>query len=206
MNLRLIIFIVIALCIIGAGVFVWFTWPSRGDEPAPQEPALQEPAPRASTYASTTLGYSITYPLAFVLETNHVYKFSSSKSINGFKVTIPESMATGTNLSNDSYVSVEQLPNAKLCTGDIFLTANVKAQLVTEGATVYSVASSTGAAAGNRYEEWTYALKNSKPCTPVRYYIHSTNIGSYPAGTVREFDRAALITEFDQIRRSLQKI
>ena len=37
----------------------------------------------------------------------------------------------------------------------------------------------------------------------VRYFIHSSNIGNYPEGAVREFDRQALLNQFDQIRRSL---
>jgi hypothetical protein len=49
-----------------------------------------------------------------------------------------------------------------------------------------------------------YALKGTKPCIAVRYFIHSTSIGNYdPNAGVREFDREALLGAFDQIRRSL---
>jgi hypothetical protein len=204
MNFRVVIFVVIALCIVGAGAFVWFTWPTEEPEPVVTEP-IQEPAPTTKAFASTTLGYSLTYPMQYT-ESLQNYPFSSTKSIRGVKFTIPASMATGTNLSADSYVSIEQLPNAKLCTGDIYLIANVKAQALTEGSVEYSVASSTGAAAGNRYEEIVYALKGSSPCTAVRYYIHGANVGNYPTGTVQEFNRAALLEQFDQVRRTVQKI
>lgn len=205
MNFRVIIFLVVALAIVGAGAFVWITWPT--DEPAPiEEPIVEEPTPTTGSHSSSTLGYTLTYPLDFGLEENYSYPFSATKSISGFKVTVPADMATGTNLSADTYLSVEQLPNARLCTGDIFLKANVKAQNVTEGGVAYSVASSSEGAAGNRYEETIYALKDSKPCTAVRYYIHSTNIQNYPEGMVTEFNKGALINEFDQIRRSLTKI
>lgn len=204
MNIRIIIFAVVALAIVGAGAFVWFTWPK--EEPVVQEPVVEEPStPVTGTIASSTMGYILTYPLDFRAEENHVYPFSSTKNILGFRVGVPADMATGTNLSADSYLSVEQLPNARACTGDIFMKANVKASTVTEGAVAYSVASSSEAAAGNRYDEVVYALKDSKPCTAVRYYIHSTNIQNYPAGSVSEFNRAALMLEFDQIRGSLQK-
>ena len=112
-------------------------------------------------------------------------------------------MATGTNLSADSYVSVEWLPRAKNCTGDIYLAANVKPQEVVDNRVTYSLASSSGAAAGNRYEEWVYALSGSQPCLAVRYFIHSTNIANFDPGAVKEFDRAALVKQFDKIRKTL---
>jgi hypothetical protein len=205
MNIRVIIFLVVAVAIVGAGAFVWITWPKDGPEPVVQEPVVQEPEPTTKSYTSSALGYSIAYPLDFTLVEDHVYAFSSTKNIEGFRVGVPADMATGTNLSADTYVSVEQLPNARLCTGDIFLKANVKANNVTEAGVTYSVASSSEGAAGNRYDEVVYALKDSTPCTAVRYFIHSTAIGNYPVGSVTEFSREALMNEFDQIRRSLQK-
>jgi hypothetical protein len=72
-----------------------------------------------------------------------------------------------------------------------------------DGEMLYSVASSTGAAAGNRYDETVYALPGTNPCIAVRYFIHYGVIENYPAGTVRAFDEAALRSEFDAIRRTL---
>lgn len=206
MNFRVVIFLVVAVAIIGAGAFVWITWPKDAPAPVVEEPIVEEPAPTVGNYTSTTLGYRVEYPLDFVLVENHVYPFSSTKNINGFRMNIPADMATGTNLSADSYVSVEQLPNARACTGDIFLKANVKAQNVSEAGVAYSVATSSDAGAGNRYDETVYALKDSTPCTAVRYFVHYTNIQNYPAGAVTEFNQAALINEFDLVRRSLQKV
>jgi hypothetical protein len=48
-----------------------------------------------------------------------------------------------------------------------------------------------------------YAVEGSAPCTAVRYFLHSTNIGNYPEGAVREFDRAGLRAAFDAVRNSL---
>ena len=200
-----IISLVVIIGIAGAGFFAWKTF---GPKPAPAVP--QVAVDTRSTYATST--YSVRYPGNFVLNAQYAYdQFGPNKLINGVKFTIPASVAmastsspqAGTNLSSDTYLSIEQLPRAKKCTGDIYLTASVVAQNITENGTDYSFASSTGAAAGNRYEEHVYALATSSPCTAVRYYIHSTNIGNYPAGAVREFDKAALLTEFDKIRASL---
>jgi hypothetical protein len=33
----------------------------------------------------------------------------------------------------------------------------------------------------------------------VIYFIHSTNVGNYPAGTVTEFDKDAIIQKFNDV-------
>ncbi|HVV38965.1 MAG TPA: MliC family protein [Candidatus Paceibacterota bacterium] len=156
-----------------------------------------------STAASSTPGFTVKYPKTFSLNSAYVNETFPKKPISGIKLTVPETMATGTNLSSDTGLSVEWLPNARNCTGDIFVAENVKAQKVTENGVSYSVATTSGAGAGNLYEETVYAISGSKPCTAVRYFVHSGNIGNYPAGTVTEFDRAGLMAQFDKIRQSL---
>ena len=205
-----LITLVAAIILGGAGFFAW-----KAFSPKPAPAAPQAAADTRNTYATST--YSVKYPGDFALNAQYAYdQFGPKKLINGVKFTIPTTMATGTNLSSDSGVSVEQLPRAKKCTGDIYLMANVTAHNVIDNGTEYSFASSTGAAAGNWYEEQVYALPSSSPCTAVRYYLHSTNIGKADAsvgsptnsvgattGAVREFDRAALLSIFDNIRQSL---
>lgn len=157
--------------------------------------------PTTSTYATST--FSITYPKEFTIDDSYAYEQFAGKPIAGVKFTIPLGVATGTNLSADSYISVESLPRAKTCTGDIYIPANVKAKELTEDGVKYSVATTSGAGAGNFYEEQVYALSESSPCTAVRYLLHSTNLGNYATGTVRAFDRAGLIRAFDTIRHSM---
>lgn len=159
--------------------------------------------PRA-TIASSTMGISIQYPRDFTLVAGYQYTGVPNKPISGVKVSIPESMATGTNLSMDSGVSVEQLPRALSCTGDIFVLDNVRASTVSENGVTYSVATTSDAAAGNRYEEIVYALSGSKPCTAVRYFLHYSAIENFEPGFVEQFDRDGLIAEFDRIRASLR--
>ncbi|MBM3261650.1 hypothetical protein FJY93_04520 [Candidatus Kaiserbacteria bacterium] len=172
--------------------------PVEASEPTPTQP--QQVA--TSTYATTT--FSLVYPADFTVNDAYAYDQFAKKPIAGVKFVIPTQMATGTNLSaHDTGISIEQLPRAKKCTADIYIPADVKAQALQEGGVAYSVATTSGAAAGNVYEEQVYALSGSQPCTAIRYFIHSTQIGNYPPGTVREFDRAALIEAFDTIRRSI---
>ncbi len=159
-----------------------------------------------TTYASTTLGVSVRYPRSFMLNTAYRYEhFGEKKLINGFKFTIPLSIATGTNLSSvDTGVSVEVLPRAKNCTADIFIPSDVRAVSMVEDGVVYSVATSTDVAAGNQYEEMVYAFSSSSPCVAVRYLIHTTAIENYTLGTIRLFDRDAVLRVFDSIRRSVK--
>ena len=171
-------------------------------KPAPK--ATPTPVAQAATSTYATSSYSIVYPAAFTISTSYIYdQVNPKKPIHGVKFSIPMDVATGTNLSIDSGVAIEQLPHARKCTGDIYLHDNVRANERTDNGVTYSVASSSGAGAGNLYEETVYAITNSVPCTAIRYFIHSTNIGNYSPGTVREFDKASLLSSFDKIRQAL---
>ena len=159
-----------------------------------------------STYASSTLGFSVVYPKSYTVNDTYAYdQFGPKKLIHGVKFVIPSTMATGTNLSsNDTGVSIEQLPHAKKCTADIYMLQNVKAHTESFNGVEYSVASSSDAGAGNRYEETVHAFTSSIPCTALRYFIHYGDINNYDASSsIKEFDRAALLKDFDVIRSSV---
>jgi hypothetical protein len=183
-----------------AGVVLWnrALHPSVTAEPAPVVPA----APVVHEYASST--FSVTYPDGYTVDESYAYEGVPKKPIHGVKFRIPLTMATGTNLSLDSGVSVESLPRALRCTGDIYIYQTVRAHDETIGTRVWSVASTSDAAAGNLYEEYVYALKDSKPCIAFRYMIHGSAIGNYSPGTVTAFSHDALMTDFDKIRDSVR--
>ena len=195
----------VIILILGAiGYYGWIYFHESGTSTTPPDnstpPAQQE---EMSTYSTST--FSIQYPSNYSVDAAYAYQGVPKKPIPGVKFVIPGSMATGTNLSGfDTGVSVESLPRAQRCTGDIYIYDPVKANDMTIGSTTFSVATTSGAGAGNFYEEHVFAVKDSKPCTAVRYFIHSTNINNYPANTVREYDRDALLSDFDKIRDSLQ--
>lgn len=152
-----------------------------------------------STYASTTLGFSIKYPKSFTVNEKYAYTaMGPGKDIRGVSFIIPESMHTGTNLSSDSYVSVEMLPKQACIISDFFDNIQATSTIVDNGKT-YEVARGVGVGAGNYYEEIVYKLPG---CTAFRYMIHSSNIMNYPEGTVIEFDKTALLAIFDKILRS----
>ncbi|MFZ1075695.1 MAG: MliC family protein [Minisyncoccia bacterium] len=155
-------------------------------------------------YSNSIFGFSIRLPYGYATGTPYKYQeLGPGKSISGIKFTIASSTHAGTNLGSDSYVGVEQIPKAPICTAALFLEKGITATIVNEGDMQYSLATSTGAGAGNRYEETVYAYPGTSPCIAVRYFIHYGVIENYPAGAVKEFDKQALLTEFDGIRHTL---
>ncbi|HVB20098.1 MAG TPA: hypothetical protein VNF51_02330 [Candidatus Paceibacterota bacterium] len=158
-------------------------------------------------FASSTAGFSIRLPAGYAAGKPYLYQeLGPGRDIAGIKFTIAPSVASGTNLSADSYVSVEHIPQTQDCSAGLFLDRQGGMSAVEtsiDNGTTYSVASSTGAGAGNRYFETVYALPGTNPCTAVRYFIHYGVIENYPAGTVREFNESALLATFDAIRRTL---
>ena len=154
-------------------------------------------------YAEPSGKFSLRLPPDYVAVSPYKYEIGSGDNISGVKFVIPQSFARGTNLSEDSYVSVESLPETTLCSANLFLYDSPRAEERMENGTMYSIASSIGAGAGNRYEETVYAFPETNPCMAVRYFIHYTAFENYAPGTVKKFSKSSLIRQFDQIRSTL---
>lgn len=167
--------------------------------------AVSDPGGLPQVYADGVAGFSVRYPAKYSVDSDYHYQaLGPGKDIYGVKFTIASSTTTGTNLSSfDTGVSVEMLPNTVACSAELFLGEGAEVSQVTDNDTEYSVGEFSGAGAGNFYEEKVWALPGTNPCVGVRYFIHSTNIHNYDPGTVAEFDRAALLSQFDAIRRTL---
>ncbi|HEV7448995.1 MAG TPA: hypothetical protein VGP13_00440 [Candidatus Paceibacterota bacterium] len=137
-----------------------------------------EPSQQAGQTASST-------PAGWVVYSDAAGRFSVSYpqgySANGAVFTIPASLYQGTNLSSDTSISVVDIPQGQDCKD----------------------ASSTDAGAGNRYEETVFATPIASGCLAVRYFVHYGAIENYPQDAVREFDRQALLAQFDAIRATL---
>lgn len=164
----------------------------------------KDPGALPQAYASSSRGFSVRYPADYTAHDLYTDRARGQDStIFGVQFTIPDALATGTNLATDSYVSVEQQPDATTCTATVFLSAQASTTILTENGTTYSFASSTGAAAGNRYEEYVYALPGTTPCTAMRYHIHYGVFENYPSGSIQPFDRQSLLATFDSVRHTL---
>lgn len=155
-------------------------------------------------YSDASGSFSLRYPAGYTVDENYQYQaLGPGKTIAGVKFTIPTATAKGTNLSNDSYVSVEQIAGAPSCDASLFAAQGATITTQTIGNTTYSVATSSDAGAGNRYDETVYALPGTNPCVAVREFVHYSVFENYPAGTVAHYDAAALATQMDSIRDSL---
>jgi membrane-bound inhibitor of C-type lysozyme len=164
----------------------------------------QDPGGLPQVYENGTEGFSLRFPAGYTSDaTYHYQEMGPGKDIGGVKFTIDSAIAKGTNLGSDSYVSVEEIPQATDCAATMFLDQGVKAANIHEDGTDYSVASSTGAGAGNRYEETVYAVSDTNPCIAVRYFIHYGVLDNYPQGAVAAFNENALLSQFDAVRRTL---
>lgn len=140
---------------------------------------------------------------SYLVDEAYTYGLIPGENIQGVKFTIPAALSNKTNLSKDSYLSVEHIDNVKKCTADIFLEGEHPITYMKERGTDYTVASSSGAGAGNRYDETVYATQSKNTCYGIRYYIHYTVFENYPPGTIIRFNQQSLLNAFDQIRKSL---
>ena len=167
----------------------------------------KDPGTLSKVYQNSKEAFTVRYPEGYTVNQKYAYRaLGPGKDIAGISFTIPKSLTVGTNLSEDSKVSIEFLPHSKNtdCNAKLFLDyANRDPQNITDKNTDYSMASSSDAGAGNRYEQSVYALLGTNPCVAVRYFIHYGAIENYTPGDVKEFNKSALIRAFDNIRQSL---
>ena len=158
------------------------------------------------TYTDQVLGFTISDPSDWKVDPRYVYAgFGPDHDIHGIAFEIPQSMTRGTNLSPSmTAVSVESVPNGSKCDASRFIPEPQDLKTLHNAGRIWSTANTQDAGAGNFYDIAVFALTGTSPCLAVRYTIHSTNIGNYDPGTVKEFDRDKLIKTFSAIRRSLR--
>lgn len=157
-----------------------------------------------TVYSNAAQGFAVRIPEGYEINEGYSQELSSGQVIEGVRFTVPESMTAGTNLSPDTSIMIEGIVGAEVCSADQFMEfTNGDNQSFVEGDIQYSVATSSDAAAGNRYEETVYAFPGTSPCLGIRYFIHYGVIENYPEGAVNEFDINALMDEFDLIRKTL---
>lgn len=188
------------IVIVAIGVVWWLMKNNPPLKPAPQENI------QTQTYSSSKYGFAFKHPSNWSVDESYAYDLLGPKepTIPGVKLYVPTNLTQGTNLSpSQTGISIEVMPNMPSCSAYPFLIQPGSVINETINGATYSTASSTGAGAGNLYEEYIYALPNTDPCVAIRYFIHSTNIANYPEGTVEEYDRAELLKNFNAVRDSL---
>lgn len=193
---------------IAAVLAVWAIVRYRADAPVPAPaPGITATVPdgAASTdgWPSFDGGtFSVRYPSGWSADGAYRYEaLGPGTAIPGYRFTVPASLAAGTNLSRDTYFSVETLPAGE-CVATAFVDAAAQETAVTENGRAWTVVKGGGAGAGNLYDETVYATRTDSACYGLRQLIHSTNIGNYDPGAVEEFDRQALDEAFARFRSS----
>lgn len=155
-------------------------------------------------YTDRQLGYEISYPPGWSIDTHYVsVSLGPDHEIHGVAFTIPAAMTRGTNLGSDTKLSVESIPGHG-CKPAQFVDPADDVHRTRENGLTWTVASSSDAGAGNRYETTVFVADKTSPCLAVRYFIHSSAIGNFDPGTVKEFDHARLVAAFDRIRATLK--
>ncbi len=167
------------------------------------EPQIQD---FSKSFESFPYKFSIYLPKKYSINENYAYPFIADREIKGVSFGIEEDDYRGTNLSKDSYISVEMISDPNLsCNVESFLNNVIyNGNIEEQDNHIYAVASTTDAAVGNRYEEIVYVTPVDSGCSAIRYFIHYGAIENYPEGTITEFDRQKLFNKFDAIRKSIK--
>lgn len=151
-------------------------------------------------YSNTSTGMSLTYPDTFApaIPVYGNYKAAPELTLQH----IDPDTYLKTNLS-EAYMFINSTSDAQIVANCTDPNQNGEIEQVIGEKTIngYTFVRSTsdGAGAGNYYSQEIYRMVNENICYEVIYFMHSTNIGNYPAGTVTEFDRNAVIQKFDEI-------
>lgn len=155
-------------------------------------------------YTNSYYKLKLELPKEYTIEENYIHEITPTRRTTGVKFIIPESITQGTNLSKDTSISIESIPDAEYCTAELFTYYPAhKPDIITEDNRVYSLITSNEAGASNRYEEFIYTINDSNPCIAIRYFIHYSAFENYPDGSVKEFDKQSIIESFDRMRRSV---
>ncbi|HRH32959.1 MAG TPA: hypothetical protein PK720_02375 [bacterium] len=203
--------IVVGVLVIAVGI--WYVVSSISKKPLDstnqgtnnQTPPVEVVDPNWKKYSNDTYTFSIEYPIDFIQNENYIYQaLGPGKDIKGVAFNISEAHNKGTNLSSDSYFSVEQLPGDQECIARNFISNPLTENTVEENGHTYSVVTGGDAAAGNRYEDTVFATKINSICYGLRLMVHTTVIENYEPGTIKEYDRQKLVTLYNRFRSTFK--
>ena len=197
------IYTLIAVVIVVTAVAYFVAVPKTQPTPPQAQVPVESTIPEGwKQYDSLTYNFAIQYPTDYTIKEDHTYTaLGPGKDISGVAFIVSESITKGTNLSTDSYMSVERT-NANDCLAQNFLDQVKQSETVTENGVVYTMAIGNGAGAGNRYDETVYATKVNDSCYGLRLFVHYSVLENYDPGTVVDFNHTLLNDNFKQFRSS----
>ena len=191
------------------------TTPVATQPAAPTTPSLSDAlgisAADSSGWKTYTgsLPFSISYPQDWIV--NQSYQNTTlgpNKTLDGVGFAVPQAFVTGTNLSSDSSISVENNTTSTDCDASEFLDDAVPAgsKTITINGQTWSLATGSDAGAGNRYQETVVSFPHSvtptDPCLGIRLFLHYGALENYPTGTVKAFDQDAITRIYESMVNS----
>jgi hypothetical protein len=194
--------LVVIVIVITAVAYIVTATQSQPALPQTQIPAESIIPEGWKQYDSSAYNFTVLYPTDYTVKEDHTYTaLGPGKDISGVAFIVPESITKGTNLSTDSYMSVEQTTD-KDCLAQNFLDQVTQSETIIENGRTYTMAIGNGAGAGNRYDETVYATKVNDSCYGLRLFVHYSVLENYDPGTVTEFNHTLLNDNFKQFRSS----
>ncbi|MDD4989201.1 MAG: hypothetical protein PHV42_02145 [Candidatus Pacebacteria bacterium] len=158
-------------------------------------PTLPTPSPAKPVsfleYRSDESGYTIQYPSNFFVNESGKNPLNGTDPFYGIFFNFPSSFTAGTNLSKESYISVETKAEVQCTPGDFLDQGggpSPKPADIQSNGIYWTGGFSADAAVGNLYEETAYTTIHNGTCYGVKLFLHSGNIGNYDPGTIRSFD------------------
>ena len=185
------------LIVIIAALLAAFAVYSNNNRPPVQTQATSTPTTTESTagnpvaYQNDALHFTMMYPeRAEKRNTFDGFLPLTRTSVVGF--SLPKDLFQGTNLSEAGvFVGATSTPNiVDNCLQPAAASNEATSSVTTFNGTIWNVYRSTGAAAGNIYDETAYRTVHGKYCFEVVELLHSGTIANYPAGSVTQFDMA----------------
>jgi hypothetical protein len=162
----------------------------------------------SEVYKNSDMEFSIRYPKDYKLNEDYSYKILGENNIiNGISFQVPSSLTDGTNLSADSYISVEAIDSSnKECALSNFVGEDRELETfeIKINNNSYLQTSFMELTAGNRYSQRVYITdEDNYTCLAVRYFIHYMDISNYPENEVSDFNEDKLLENFNLIRDSI---
>ncbi|MFN8411545.1 MAG: hypothetical protein U0Z26_04075 [Anaerolineales bacterium] len=151
-------------------------------------------------YHNPSTGLSITYPDSFapVLPPFGNYKIKPELTLQ----LIDTSSLYKTNLG-EAYIFISSSSDSQVVATCTESNQNAEGEQILGNESLngftFVHSSSTGAGAGNYYDQDIHRMVNNNVCYEVIFFMHSSNIGNYVDGTVKEFNRDDLMKKFNDV-------
>lgn len=201
--------IIIAIIVVIVG---WFVWSNVNTAKIGQPGTTSTsttladiiPGITNQIYTDPHLSFSIEYPSTAISTSSFSAGYLPLTQTPRIAFELPNSMFQGTNLVEAGvYVGATTTPSVLTnCWSPSEQSNETQTGSTTIDGQDFGVFISTGAGAGNLYQQKAYRTIQSGWCLEIVELLHSGNIGNYPAGTVTQFDQAEYSGILDRIVQS----